>query len=319
MEDVLQDAYVKAYRALPSFRGESSPGTWLYRITYNACLDELRRQRKIVVLPLCEAADRPDPRPGPGERFGLRWPWLSPSTTCRRPSGRRYCGRRPVPRRRRAAEVLSNPRGHLPVPSVVARARLRDRSGRPAEAGGRRATSATTSWPRPCAGCRLRLTDRPSSPSSRTASVTSGRCPAGPGGSCGRRAGPRPAGPAMAAGRRPSSPPPASCSAGRRGRRPRPAAESVLTAPSPPAAGPVPPVTAGSALPPVTTVPAPTSVVEGVPVDASGFDAVHGSWMATFFLTADGRYRRWRLAAPRRSKTAAPARPRSSRSTAGAG
>jgi RNA polymerase sigma-70 factor (ECF subfamily) len=72
MEDVLQDAYVKAYRALPSFRGESSPGTWLYRITYNACLDELRRQRKVVELPLAHAAHRPDPRPEPGERFGLR-------------------------------------------------------------------------------------------------------------------------------------------------------------------------------------------------------------------------------------------------------
>ena len=78
----------------------------------------------------------------------------------------------------------------------------------------------------------------------------------------------------------------------RGGGRPRPAAESCSPAPSPPAAGPVPPVTAGSALPPMTTVPAPTLVVEGVRVDASGFDAVHGSWMATFFLTADGRYRR---------------------------
>jgi RNA polymerase sigma-70 factor, ECF subfamily len=45
MDDVLQDAYVRAFRALPGFRGRAAFGTWLYRIVYNACLDELRRGR----------------------------------------------------------------------------------------------------------------------------------------------------------------------------------------------------------------------------------------------------------------------------------
>jgi RNA polymerase sigma-70 factor, ECF subfamily len=44
MDDVLQDAYVKAFRALPRFKGHSALGTWLYRITYNACLDDLRKR-----------------------------------------------------------------------------------------------------------------------------------------------------------------------------------------------------------------------------------------------------------------------------------
>lgn len=48
MDDALQEAYVKAFRALPGFRGDSSPGTWLYRIAYNACLDELKRTRAVV-------------------------------------------------------------------------------------------------------------------------------------------------------------------------------------------------------------------------------------------------------------------------------
>jgi RNA polymerase sigma-70 factor (ECF subfamily) len=52
MDDVLQEAYVKAFRALPCFRGESRLGTWLYRIAYNACLDELRRSRRTEALPL---------------------------------------------------------------------------------------------------------------------------------------------------------------------------------------------------------------------------------------------------------------------------
>jgi RNA polymerase sigma-70 factor, ECF subfamily len=47
MDDVLQDVYVKAFRALPAFRGGSSVRTWLYRVTYNACLDEIRRARRV--------------------------------------------------------------------------------------------------------------------------------------------------------------------------------------------------------------------------------------------------------------------------------
>lgn len=41
--DVLQDTYLAAYRGLPKFRGESLFSTWLYRITYNACLAYLKR------------------------------------------------------------------------------------------------------------------------------------------------------------------------------------------------------------------------------------------------------------------------------------
>jgi RNA polymerase sigma-70 factor (ECF subfamily) len=43
-EDVAQDAYVRMYRGLPGFRGDSSFDTWLYRITANAALSHLRRR-----------------------------------------------------------------------------------------------------------------------------------------------------------------------------------------------------------------------------------------------------------------------------------
>ncbi len=46
MDDALQEAYVKAWRSLGSFRRDANFGTWLYRITYNACIDELRRGGK---------------------------------------------------------------------------------------------------------------------------------------------------------------------------------------------------------------------------------------------------------------------------------
>ena len=60
MDDALQDAYVKAFRALPRFRGASSPRTWLYRIVYNACLDHARRERAHARLDE-PAATAPDP------------------------------------------------------------------------------------------------------------------------------------------------------------------------------------------------------------------------------------------------------------------
>lgn len=64
MDDALQEAYIKAYRALDRFRAGSDFGTWLYRITYNACIDELRRRKRMPVA----TADPIDPesgRPGP--------------------------------------------------------------------------------------------------------------------------------------------------------------------------------------------------------------------------------------------------------------
>jgi RNA polymerase sigma-70 factor, ECF subfamily len=73
MDDVLQEAYAKAYRSLPSFRGDSKPHTWLYRIVYNACLDDLRRRsRRLVPLALDAVADRPVAGPDPGDRIALR-------------------------------------------------------------------------------------------------------------------------------------------------------------------------------------------------------------------------------------------------------
>ena len=60
MDDALQEAYVKAFRALPRFRGDAKLGTWLYRIAYNACLDELAASRRVVSLPLESLARQPD-------------------------------------------------------------------------------------------------------------------------------------------------------------------------------------------------------------------------------------------------------------------
>ena len=64
VEDVLQVAYLKAFRALPSLRQEEWFKTWLYRIAYNACMDELRRRGRERLTPLDETvAEREDPAP----------------------------------------------------------------------------------------------------------------------------------------------------------------------------------------------------------------------------------------------------------------
>ncbi len=44
-QDCLQEAMLRVYRAMSSFKGQSSFSTWVYRITMNSCLDELRRRK----------------------------------------------------------------------------------------------------------------------------------------------------------------------------------------------------------------------------------------------------------------------------------
>jgi RNA polymerase sigma-70 factor (ECF subfamily) len=44
-EDLLQEIFLLAYRKLPDFRGDSSVGTWLYRLAMNRCLDHLKSRQ----------------------------------------------------------------------------------------------------------------------------------------------------------------------------------------------------------------------------------------------------------------------------------
>ncbi|MFC4075594.1 RNA polymerase sigma factor [Salinithrix halophila] len=54
-EDLAQDAFIRAYQALPGFRFQSSFSTWLYRITVNLGLDWKRRRRCSPLSPEAEA------------------------------------------------------------------------------------------------------------------------------------------------------------------------------------------------------------------------------------------------------------------------
>ena len=58
-EDLLQDIFLLAYRKIASFRGESSLGTWLYRLAMNHCLDVLRN-RQTRMGQQTDSMDEPD-------------------------------------------------------------------------------------------------------------------------------------------------------------------------------------------------------------------------------------------------------------------
>ena len=58
-EEIAQEVFVRAYRALPRFRGDASIFSWLYRITVNLCLNHLHRRTRSAVPPEV-AATLPD-------------------------------------------------------------------------------------------------------------------------------------------------------------------------------------------------------------------------------------------------------------------
>lgn len=49
LEDVVQEAFIAIYRALPSFRGDCAFTTWLYRVARNVAIDHLRKRRVSTV------------------------------------------------------------------------------------------------------------------------------------------------------------------------------------------------------------------------------------------------------------------------------
>ena len=48
-KDITQEAFIKVYKSIASFREDSSFSTWLYRIVMNTCKDELRKKKLKVI------------------------------------------------------------------------------------------------------------------------------------------------------------------------------------------------------------------------------------------------------------------------------
>jgi RNA polymerase sigma-70 factor (ECF subfamily) len=45
-EELSQDSFIKVYRSLAKFKGESKFSTWLYKVAYNTCLDRLKKNKR---------------------------------------------------------------------------------------------------------------------------------------------------------------------------------------------------------------------------------------------------------------------------------
>jgi RNA polymerase sigma-70 factor, ECF subfamily len=55
--DVVQEAFMRAYRGLRGFKGEAKFSSWLYRITLNLCRDWMRRERRAPIVSVPEGTD----------------------------------------------------------------------------------------------------------------------------------------------------------------------------------------------------------------------------------------------------------------------
>jgi RNA polymerase sigma-70 factor, ECF subfamily len=55
--DIVQDTFLRAYRALPGFKGQAKFSSWLYRIALNLCRDWIRKQRRTPTVQTPEGMD----------------------------------------------------------------------------------------------------------------------------------------------------------------------------------------------------------------------------------------------------------------------
>lgn len=67
-EDAAQEAFLAAWRGLPRFRGDSRFSTWLYRLTTNAAIDWLRREKRHRGMDDVTELELPDDGPGPQDQ-----------------------------------------------------------------------------------------------------------------------------------------------------------------------------------------------------------------------------------------------------------
>ena len=78
--DAAQEVFIRVYKSIGTFRGQSSLSTWIYRITANICNDMLRKRQRsaktISIYPSDEeenssVSELPDDNPTPEEAFEL--------------------------------------------------------------------------------------------------------------------------------------------------------------------------------------------------------------------------------------------------------
>lgn len=66
-DEVAQEAFLSAWKALPNFRGESQFSTWLYQLTTHAAIDLMRREKRQIAADITEVSAA-DPAPSPQQQ-----------------------------------------------------------------------------------------------------------------------------------------------------------------------------------------------------------------------------------------------------------
>lgn len=69
--ELTQEAFIKAWQALPQWRPEAQFRTWLFRIANNVALDALRHRKLIEFVPLEDSFDAPSSEPDPAHQAQL--------------------------------------------------------------------------------------------------------------------------------------------------------------------------------------------------------------------------------------------------------
>jgi RNA polymerase sigma-70 factor, ECF subfamily len=147
-DDVAQEAFVKAYRHLDSFDGRSDLFTWLYRITVNTALNQLRGQKRTDRLSRAgeDAAGGARPERGGSDRERTPRDWLELSERFRRVL-MEIAELSPVLRvtlvlatveqlpYKQIAEIMEVPEGTVAWRVNEARKQLRDRLNEPSHEG----------------------------------------------------------------------------------------------------------------------------------------------------------------------------------------
>ena len=94
-DDALQEALLRAWRALAALPGRSSVRSWLYQIATNTCLDQIAKRPKQRVLPI-DYGPPSDPHEGPGAPLTPRETVAPGAHVRRRPDHRDHRLRRPL-------------------------------------------------------------------------------------------------------------------------------------------------------------------------------------------------------------------------------
>ena len=55
--DICQDTFLRAFRALPGFKGQAKFSSWLYRIALNLCRDWIRKKKRAPIVDMPEGVD----------------------------------------------------------------------------------------------------------------------------------------------------------------------------------------------------------------------------------------------------------------------